>query len=632
MTNNTQTAEQTPTISDVVMIPWHQLQLSKKNVRTIIGKSKADKQFAENIRINGVLQNLIVTPSEDKKKPYDVDAGGRRWAAVGSLVADGLFAEDYPMPCRIQTAGSAVATSLAENAYQRAMHPLDQFTAIEKLLNDGMTETDIGAHFGMTQTEIQQRLKLGQVHPKILKAYAKDEINLETVMAFTLADTKKQQLAVFKEVGEGRCWPAQVKRAITNGGTASDHPTAKYVTLKAYRKAGGSVIADLFEERSYLVDRELLDQLALDKLNASAERLKRSEGWANVEAVDDINNIIHRMHRVEPEPVGVPKALTEKLDKAIEERDDMDFGEDWTEEMENKYEALCDIIAGLEDQQDTYRKFSDADKETAICYVTIGHNGKTRIERAFLKRKPASKASQTDSGESGEAAAPAMPQALTADLGLIRQQIAKTTLATNPTLASDVLLYTMAVSILEPFAYASKAIDVSFRTVSAHGDKAKMIAEGKAGTRYETIQGRLFADWLSIESPAERFAAFRKLTLKRKEAITAFCVAQTLSVELAKDGKDDCVVEAVLNDLAPDYAADWRPNAEDFFQRVTIGHMMDLGLEFFGDEWVEAHKTDKKKDLVDWFDAFFKSTGDKDLTDAQKEIRANWLPPGFESS
>ena len=59
------------------------------------------------------------------------------------------------------------------------------------------------------------------------------------------------------------------------------HPVGRYVTLKAYEKAGGALRRDLFsddDKKAFLLDPALLERLAIDKLQKRAKQVL-AEGW-----------------------------------------------------------------------------------------------------------------------------------------------------------------------------------------------------------------------------------------------------------------------------------------------------------------------------------------------------------------
>src|SRR3546814_2990602 len=80
------------------------------------------------------------------------------------------------------------------------MHPADQFEAFAALIDAGETVPAIATRFGVSDKLVRQRLKLGKVAPKLLAAYRAEEMDLETLTAFTLSDSHKRQLAVWKRV------------------------------------------------------------------------------------------------------------------------------------------------------------------------------------------------------------------------------------------------------------------------------------------------------------------------------------------------------------------------------------------------------------------------------------------------
>ena len=69
---------------------------------------------------------------------------------------------------------------------------------------------------------------------------------------------------------------------MTQGEIESDRdPVAKYVTVKAYEKAGGGLRRDLFsddDKKAYLLDAPLLEKLATEKLQKKAKQTI-AEGW-----------------------------------------------------------------------------------------------------------------------------------------------------------------------------------------------------------------------------------------------------------------------------------------------------------------------------------------------------------------
>jgi ParB family transcriptional regulator, chromosome partitioning protein len=607
----------TLTLSDTVEIPWHQLRKSDANIRTVAPGNLEDDALIANIGETGVLlENLIVTPLNDDT--FGVHAGGRRFSAIGENIKNGVLPRDFPVPCRIQTGGSLTAVSVAENLHA-PMHPADEFTAFQQMQNDGLSVEDIALQYGLPKQRVCQRLKLAQVAKRILNAYRRDEIDLKTVMAFTLARSQKQQLDVFKTLS-GRCHAYSVKQALTGDTINSDDRLVRYVGLDTYQAEGGRLVTDLFADHDHLPDRALVEQLALAKLEKAATRLTEREGWSQIKVSLERYIATHEYHHIEPEPVDVPESLTQRLAELIDTQNQLHEAEgEWTDKEDTKDEALTQAIEAAETEIDGYRAYTDEQKANAQCFLTISDTGKTHIARGYLTRYAARKAT-SDS----PATANTTPQALLHDLGLHRQQIAKVALLSDPTLASDLLLYTLCHDILT-LGYQRKAIDARFEVVQPYDEKFN---DCNAMHQLDAARSRLPTGWLDIESPTARFNAFRKLTPKRKQTLLAYCVSATFTTGFHPTDPDD-IAEAVLVTLKPDYAALWRPTGEQYFKRLTRPALVTLGAELFGEKWATAHTHDKKRALVGWFDQFFNGKAPKGLSDAERMIRNNWLPEGF---
>ena len=82
----------------IQFIPLNQLIPSPRNVRRKDRKADIDS-LAASIAACGLLQNLCVVPSADGK--YEVDAGGRRLAALKKLARDKAIPKDFAVPCHV---------------------------------------------------------------------------------------------------------------------------------------------------------------------------------------------------------------------------------------------------------------------------------------------------------------------------------------------------------------------------------------------------------------------------------------------------------------------------------------------------------------------------------------------------
>jgi ParB-like chromosome segregation protein Spo0J len=139
----------------------------------------------------------------------------------------------------------ATETSLAENVQREQMHPADEFDAFRALIESGMPPADVAARFGVTETVVQKRLKLAKVSPKLIAAYREGEMTLQHVMAFTVTDDHEAQERVWHELADVDTDPDDIRAMLTEEEVTASDRRVKFVTLKAYEKAGGEVRRDL---------------------------------------------------------------------------------------------------------------------------------------------------------------------------------------------------------------------------------------------------------------------------------------------------------------------------------------------------------------------------------------------------
>ena len=265
-------------------IPLNRLELAPENVRKTPADPAALAELKASIAAHGLLENLIVRIEDTGHDPGSgpeqthvdrcaVVAGGRRLAAMKALAEEGILNADHPVPCRvIDAAENAEEFSLAENVVRVAMHPADQVVAFLKLSEAGVTVAAIAARFGVAERLVEQRLSLGGVAPELLDAYRAQEMDLDTLKAFTVTIDHARQKAVWEQVKEQGYRPGawQVRRMLTETSVPAASAVARFVGMEAYEAAGGTLTRDLFagEDGSgtWFDDPVLLNELATEKL------------------------------------------------------------------------------------------------------------------------------------------------------------------------------------------------------------------------------------------------------------------------------------------------------------------------------------------------------------------------------
>ena len=264
-------------------VPFNKLVLSE-DYQARTGGSTPKMSIAElaaSIQDSGVLQNLIVV--QGARGRHEVCAGGRRLEALTLLVANGDIAENYPVPVLTVPADKALIASLSENCFHVPMAPADEFAAFARLAAQGQPVEDIAAAFGVTPLVVKRRLKLAAVSPKLMAQFRQGQIGLDCLMVLASVDDHEKQEQAWAGVPQWNRRPDHLRQLLTQGETESDRdPVARYVTLKAYEKAGGALRRDLFsddEKKAFLLDIPLLERLASDKLQKKAKQIAAEGPW-----------------------------------------------------------------------------------------------------------------------------------------------------------------------------------------------------------------------------------------------------------------------------------------------------------------------------------------------------------------
>ena len=359
-------------------IPLDRLTLSSANVRTASADAEDDKELQASILSLGVLESLLVVPNGDDA--FAVVAGGRRLAALQQLAEAGEIPAEYVAPCRVYNGGADPAeVSLHENEKRAAMHPADQYEAYARLRAKGMTAAEIASRAGVSERQVTKMMRLGTVAPELLAAFRNGEMNLHTLMAFTVTDDRKAQLDVWaKARGGGTAWPEHIRQQLTEGAVIGSSGLASFVGLEAYEKAGGRVQRDLFsqfdDEAVYLLDRGLLVKLAEAELKKTADRLAKRWKWVEIQIDPDWDRI-HTLHKLRGVPAAPTAAERKRLDELGDQMQDiadnppMDPAEQGaayarSQELSAKCEKLEARIAAR-------TKYRPEDMRIAGCIVTL---------------------------------------------------------------------------------------------------------------------------------------------------------------------------------------------------------------------------------------------------------------------
>ncbi|WP_416194850.1 ParB/RepB/Spo0J family partition protein [Pseudomonas sp. AB6] len=391
-----------------LVIPFSQLRRSAGNVRRS-GRSNANylagiATLAASIRSThlqtgqGLLQNLVVHADGEF---FDVAAGGRRFDAIGLLVTNGDFQDDYPVPCLVIDAKAVTSASLTENVQREAMHPADEFDAFKELTEQGWTIDRIADSFGVTPLVVERRLKLRAAAPALIADFRAGALTTDQLIALCSTDNHDLQAEVWNRVRDQH-WnkdPAALRRAVisTEVDASNDDRVPFIGGVDAYEKAGGIVRRDLFAvdgDGLILADSALLDSLVHGKLHEQAEEI-RSEGWGWVEVWPAFDwTQFERLGRAPTTFTDLSDGLAQELSTLERELAEVQViiesmdGMELTEEDLGRYHSHDDRVDELSDLIEKIHKskagFTSAVMEHAGVVVSF-QRGSLRIERGMVR-------------------------------------------------------------------------------------------------------------------------------------------------------------------------------------------------------------------------------------------------------
>src|SRR5712691_8066310 len=144
--------------SSVLDIPLERIRESTTNPRHVFDETKL-REFADNIRLHGVLQAILVRPAPDGEDgAYELVAGARRFRA-SKLTAKSTI----PATVRDLSDSECREIQLIENLQREGIHELDEGIGYRSLMGlkpDFYTVETIAAQVGRSSSYVKDRISL----------------------------------------------------------------------------------------------------------------------------------------------------------------------------------------------------------------------------------------------------------------------------------------------------------------------------------------------------------------------------------------------------------------------------------------------------------------------------------------
>ena len=631
------TKSQKITLSASRDIPFNKLVLSQSNVRRV--KSGVSiEELAEDIARRTLLSSITVRPVLDEDGAetgmFEIPAGGRRYRALELLVKQKRLNRTAPVPCIVRTDGLAEEDSLAENVQRAPLHPLDQFRAFQAMHEKGKSEEEIAAAFFVSANVVKQRLKLAAIAPSLLDAYAEEELTLDQLMAFTVNPDHERQEQVWESIKRTYAkQPYEIRRMLTEGAVRASDRRAQFVGLDAYEVAGGAILRDLFQsdDGGWLQDAGLLAKLVDEKLETDAEAI-RAEGWKWIEIGTDfpyghtygLRRIIGENEPMSEDEIASFQALKAEYDKLEDEYAD---AEEFPEEIDTR---LGEIETAMEALQERPVRFEPDEIAMAGVFVSIGHDGRLRVERGYVRPEdePSVQSDGLDEvdgidASADEVTAPdASEEAEEEDDGLkplsdrlVMELTAHRTLALRDALASDPqTAFLAALHALTLRLFYHYPLD-SCVEITPHSAGFGAQAPGLGDTAYALSIDARTTSWLGAlpKAPEDLWDALVGFDSDSREALFAHCVAMTVNAVQEPYNRRpralahaDVLAATLGLDMA---AAGWAPTGESYLARVTKARILEAVREAKGENASDRIAGLKKPEMIAAAEELLDGTG-----------------------
>jgi len=645
-------------------IPFNRIRLSDSNVREIDVEDGLDELTQDIDRREDLVMGLNVRAVLDdagtETGDFETPAGGRRYRAIARLVVAGRFPADGLVPCLVKKANaktSAVDDSYAENVIRLALHPLDQFKAFKRMVDGGMSKEEVADAYRTTPRYIAQRLRLARVAPSLMDAYARSEMTLAMLEAFTVNPDHARQEQVWEAIQRSHNrQPWYARDLLTETTVPTDDKRAQFIGVEAYEQAGGVMLRDLFsdEDEGWLENPELLDRLVSDKLKGIADEVA-AEGWKWIEVDTDLPYGHDRGLRVltgtfpdlSDEERATREALREEYERLEAEHADYD-------ELPDDIDArLGEIEAALSAFEKRPAIYDAAEIARAGVFISIDRAGELVVARGYVRPEdeaPVAVDGEEDAGDgesegSAVAAQPGvqravitiggepvdaeededdsikpLPERLVIELTAHRTLALHDALANNPHVAMTALLHRL---VMQRYHYSAPTgcmeISVRQQRFGVQGGDLSDTPSAKAiDERFDawkadmpTDEGALW-DWIAALDEASRMALLAHCVsygvnalYERPNPHSGSGVSQ-FGLDRRLSGADR-IARATGFDMVAD--GGWRPTVDNYLGRVTKPRILEAVREGAGERAAQLISHLKKGDMAKEAERLLAETG-----------------------
>jgi ParB family chromosome partitioning protein len=189
-------AELAPPKTGLEEIPIEFIQPGKYQPRVYFAEESI-AELSDSIKAQGIIQPIVLRPIADER--YEIIAGERRWRAA-------QLAGLVKVPAVIRTVDddSALAMSLIENIQREDLNPLEEATALQRLIDDfQFTHQEVADAVGKSRSAVTNTLRLTQLSPPVAEMLVAGDLEMGHARALLTLEAKDQVLVAKQVVARG---------------------------------------------------------------------------------------------------------------------------------------------------------------------------------------------------------------------------------------------------------------------------------------------------------------------------------------------------------------------------------------------------------------------------------------------
>jgi ParB family chromosome partitioning protein len=178
------------------MIPLDLIRRGRYQPRHDMHTESLD-DLAASIRAQGIIQPVVVRPLEGGG--YEIIAGERRWRAAQIA---GL--SEIPTIVRDVPDNAAIAMALIENIQREALNPLEEASALQRLIREfEMTHQQAAEAVGRSRAAVSNLLRLLELNPDVRELVENGQLEMGHARALLGLTGGRQSEAAQRVVAQG---------------------------------------------------------------------------------------------------------------------------------------------------------------------------------------------------------------------------------------------------------------------------------------------------------------------------------------------------------------------------------------------------------------------------------------------